>query len=513
MSARNRDGALIGVLLLLGAIPLFNLMGVPAFVDEGAQLQLIWRALEAGEWLAPVAYGKPLEVWPMVPLMHIGGEPLAAIRAVHVLAGMIGAVLVYQLARRMAGRWTASTCAILFVLCPFVVYLERLALADILLCTLGLWVMLCVANFLQVPAWKHSAVLAVALVIGAVCKLPVGFVLLDTMPLAVMLMPREQRRALMEGQVLRRALAAHAPAIVLALLVFGMAFIRMRRGLVPGFGLQDLIAIGAGPQYDIAATIGVARPTLAGELAAQLSWPVLLLALPGLAVSAFQPDWRPRWLLATGLLPLLAIGLIPRFWYARYLLFTLPPLIICSVLGWRAITQRIPRFGRSLAAAILAVCAVLLGRQSALLVFEPSNARWSALDRFQYFEGWSSGYGFPEAARYVLRAAPPRTTIYSLDGPGAYQLRNYLPLQWGSRVSPVLYGHNGAQLRTAEQRADNLLGCASAWLIVPEPLLQYYMDSDFGRAWAQQLRLRRLVAFDKPGARTQLALYEITRAP
>ena len=55
------------------------------------QLGWIWRVIDAGEWLQPLGDGKPLEAWPLVPLVRLGLHPLTAARAMHVVAGMIGA--------------------------------------------------------------------------------------------------------------------------------------------------------------------------------------------------------------------------------------------------------------------------------------------------------------------------------------------------------------------------------------------------------------------------------------
>jgi len=60
------------------------------------------------------------------------------------------------------------------------------------------------------------------------------------------------------------------------------------------------------------------------------------------------------------------------------------------------------------------------------------------VDRFQYFEGWSSGYGYPEAAKFVLEPPGAPLMIYSLDGHSAYQLLTYLPAAWTSRVKTNL---------------------------------------------------------------------------
>ena len=174
-------------------------MALPAFEDEGSQLRSIWRLIEANEWLQPLGEGKPLEAWLMVPLVRLGGEQLAAIRALHVLVGIVGAVLTYRLGLRITDRWAALACGALFAICPFVVYLQRLALSDILLCTAGIWVLLNVISFAESPSRVRAALLALSLVLAAFCKFPVGFVFLFSLPLALALMPAGQLRRLLLG--------------------------------------------------------------------------------------------------------------------------------------------------------------------------------------------------------------------------------------------------------------------------------------------------------------------------
>ena len=521
---RHRNDLLpVLALALLGSFAFVRLMALPAFEDEGTQLRGMWRLIEAGEWLRPLGEGKPLEAWLMAPLARLGGQPLAAIRALHVLAGMIGAVLTYRLARRLADRWAAFTCGVLFALCPFVVYLQRLALSDIFLCTAGIWVLVSTLELIQFPKWTRAAALAASLVLAAFCKFPVGFVFLASMPLALVLLPSHERRTLLHwsrgsGDVpggdrpaLAKMLAAYAPVALLALVVAVVAIVRLGRGQPPGFGLQDLVGVGMGQYQDIATAMGVHRPNLVDELTTQLSWPVVALALIGLAASALSRDWRLRWLIAVGALPMLGIGLLARFWYSRYLLFTLPPLIIAAVSGWRRLSQHAGQLRLPVELAVLIVCAGFMGHQSALLILDPAAASWSPVDRFQYFEGWTSGYGYPEAARFVLEARDAPQTIYSLDGHSAYQLRNYLPAQWGSRVRPIFYGPDGKVLLSEAARWENLLNSTPAWIIIPEPLLQTYLDSSFGRMNSGQISPRRIALFDKPGSRTRLAIYEVTQ--
>jgi 4-amino-4-deoxy-L-arabinose transferase-like glycosyltransferase len=499
------------VLLLLASVAFAHLLALPVFADEANQLRWVWRVIDAGEWLQPLGDGKPLEAWPLVPLVRLGLHPLTAARAMHVGAGMLGVVLTYRLARQLSDRTSAFISGGLFATCPFVVYLERLALSDMFMCVAGIWVLASVIAFTASPTWRHSFVVAMALVVAALCKLPVGFVFLISMPIALLLMPAAERRRLLRAPDLAKVLAAHAPATLFALLVLGVAALRMRRGQSPGFGLQDLFGVGMGHYPDIAASMGVPRPRLFDELTAQLSWPVTVIGLLGLTFGALLNDWRQRWLLAMGAVPMLAIGLLATFWFSRYLLFTLPPLIVCAVCGWRSLPLRTNAIRLPLELAALAVCVGFMSYQSARIIFDPSSANWSRVDRFQYFEAPGSGFGFAAAARFVLESPAAPRMIYSLDGYSAQQLLSYLPANWRGRVKPIYYGDHGEPLRSDEARLENLFKRTPVWLIVPEQLLPDDLAANFGRPNPEQIKLRQMAAFDKPGLHTRLAIYEVVR--
>jgi hypothetical protein len=159
----------------------------------------------------------------------------------------------------------------------------------------------------------------------------------------------------------------------------------------------------------------------------------------------------------------------------------------------------------------VSVCVGFMGYQSALIVFDPAAARWSPVDRFQYFEGWSSGYGYPEAAKFVLETPNAPLMIYSLDGHSAYQLLTYLPAAWKSRVKPIFYGQDGKALNSEDARLANLLSRTPAWIIISEQLLQGYLDSSFGRINLDHINLRQIASFDKPGSHARLAIYAVSR--
>lgn len=509
ISRYPQDWLPIAALLLLGSLAFIRLLALPAFEDEGTEMRWIWRVIEAGEWLQPLADGKPLEVWPMVPLVRLGLHPLTAMRALNVLAGMAGAVLTYLLARQLGDRTTAFVCGACFAICPFVVYLQRLALAETFLCVAGIWALVSVLQFMRSPTTWHAVLVAASLFLVAFCKFPVGFIFLILMPLAFATMPAAERRNLLRQPALTRVLAAHVPVLLLALVVAVVATVQVWRGQAPGFGLTILAGVGMGRFQGIAKAFGVPGTSLTGELAAQLSWPVVVIGGIGIGASLIVGDWRQRWLVAVGAVPMLGMALLAKFWYPRYLLFTLPPLIIGAVLGWRSLAPRFGRYGYPLELGVLAICVGLLGRQSALLILDPRAANWSQVDRVSYFEGWSSGYGYREAANFILASPDVPPMIYSLDGHSSYQLRTYLPPEWTGRVKPIIYGEDGKVLRVQTARLENLLANLPAWIVISEQLLPGYLNSSFGPG-AEKINLRQIAKFDKPGTRAQLAIYVVT---
>ncbi len=495
-------------LAMLASLAFVHLAAIPVFEDEGTEMRWVFQILDSGRWLEPLLVGKPLEGWLPVPLAWLGLPALPVMRSLHVIAGVAATLLTYRVARQLAPRAPALAAAALYALCPFVVYLQRFALPDGTLALSSIWVPWCALRFVDAPLPRRAAWLAVALLAAALSKLPVGFVCALDLPLALLLMPRAGRQRLLQGTARRRLLAAHAPVALLAVAVCVTALVRAAHGQIPGFGLQDLLGIGLGGYDSISAAMSLPRPTLLGELCAQLTPAVVLIGIIGLIAGAHRGDWRQRWLLLLGAVPMLGIGLLSAFWYSRYLLFTLAPLGIVAVLGWYRLAQSSRYWRRAIELLPLLTVAVLMGSQSWRLIRSPADARWSAVDRFQYFEGWGSGYGYPEAARYLLGAAPAPAAVFALDGHSACQLASYLPRAWQHRVRTIYEGPHGERLTTIDARRANLVLAGAAWLIVPQPLLQRDLESSFGQVDPVDSRL--LAQFRKPGARASLGIYAVT---
>jgi len=474
------------LLVFIGGLAFVRLRMLPPFVDEAVHYWWILRALEAGEWLRPLNVGKPLEAWLAAPLVYLGGDPLVIMRSLHVLAGLIAVLLTFQIAEWVtSSRTGALASAVLVALCPFVVYLERMALAEIYLCAGCLLVTLTTLRFWQKPNKRRAAVLGLALLSAAFTKFPIGFIFAAWLPLVFVFASPEERQRLLRPQEVFIALAPISTLLGSVLLI---ALVRSLQGLSPGFGLGLLQRQSSG--VEIGTSLGQNLIRLIYETEAQLRWPVLLLGGFGVALGLISGNRYQRWLAVTGLLPWLGLLLIAREWSSRYLLFSIPVLLIGAVGGWALVLRN-----QWVKGFLLAIPLLYFAHQSALLVLNPPAARWSESDRWAYISGWPSGYGYVEAARYLCSSGST-LPVHALEVGTAMQLALSLPSECQIEVRQ-LHVVDGRPIPPEERRVLFLENCP-ALLITPDAL----DPSD-----ELQAHVQYIAGFEKPGSQAQVTLY------
>ena len=121
---------------------LVNLTSIPVFVDEAIYIR--WSQVmkaEATLRFLPLSDGKqPLAMWLTIPLLKYVSDPLIAGRLVSIFAGvgsMVGlAFLTFLLFDSLL---LASLSSLIYVILPFTMFFDRMALVDSLLAMFGIW--------------------------------------------------------------------------------------------------------------------------------------------------------------------------------------------------------------------------------------------------------------------------------------------------------------------------------------------------------------------------------------
>jgi 4-amino-4-deoxy-L-arabinose transferase-like glycosyltransferase len=209
-------------------------------------------------------------------------------------------------------------------------------------------------------------------------------------------------------------------------------------------------------------------------------------------------------LLAWAILPIFAQLLLARYhWYPRYIVAFGPPLMLLAAIVLLRLADYLIKVSRerlkwSGAFGVFAVGVFALATVaptwniSQALITDPINAPMSAKDRWQYVEGWPSGYGMEESISYIRELAAQNSVLLFIDQ---------------DNVTPEIYFHyrldhlRGWIMYARTDRTNwnvrNFQGERNSYYITtvqPPKIIQPY--------------LKEMKIFSKPGGQTSMAIYK-----
>ncbi|MGE0454583.1 MAG: ArnT family glycosyltransferase [Vicinamibacteria bacterium] len=400
------------VLVLLGAcvgVRLTGLETLPIFIDEAIHIGWASQLAEEGTLDGPLRDGKVLQAALLAGILPSSARPLRAARTVSVAVGALGLAATAWLGSLLFGPHVGVVAAAFYLLCPFTLAYDRMALADTYLSTLASLSLALAVRLARRPRRGTALALGLGLA-GCVLAKVTGAIVLLLPPLALLLLGRGGRRR---------------PAIL-----FGLA--SATAALIAGFPFVHFLQ--RSEQLDKANLVGTGRlevaaqnfRTLGSWLLDYLTLPLLTLGILGLLLGLAYRRRETLLLALAAALPLLIFASLSVHWYPRYVLFAVPPLLVAAarglvvlgILGRRALHGR-ARLPLLLALGLAAASPASVAFD-ARLVLDPPSAPWPEVESFQYVYGFSSGYGCVElVARLRSEAERQPGGILVLDDASA----------------------------------------------------------------------------------------------
>ncbi len=403
-------GGVVGIAFLVTR--LFHLAALPMFIDESIYLYWARRIVTDGRFWRPLADGKSLQVWVLATVVPWVGDPLWWGRAVSVCVGGIGAWAAWAIACRLQGERAGLLAAGLYVLCPFALFHDRMVLADGFVSTAAALTLLATLALLESPSILRGAMLGLALAACVLSKMP-GLLMWAIPLFAVVGLGRPAR--------LWRALGI-AFGLAIALSAFPVWYFFENSAQV-----REQAALG-----DAGGPMAVAAPnltTLAGWMWDYWTPGVCAIFLVVTVVAIRQRNRDDLLLAACALWPPLVFALASRSWFPRYVFpSTIPALVLVALALSRLVAQaRGLRHGWLLAVSAAAALTIPAIRFDAALLDAPDRAPFPAIDRLQYVEGWTAGYGRDDIAR-ALESALAESPDGLLVGVGGATRHAWRPL-------------------------------------------------------------------------------------
>lgn len=443
------------------ALRLPGLVSLPIFNDEAThlrQVQLIRRAPLQNAFLSLSDPKPPLPPW----LLALGGglssDPLLAGRLVSVLLGFLTLLatigLCFELAQWRKPQSDSHRATLMFVflaavftiLCPYIAFNERMALADppfLLASVAAAWMSLRARRLLDAQLSLARGLLVAALPLGlimgaALLSRQVVSCMLWVLPFLALLVGKSDgglRRLRVAGLWLAVSvviasviwvpvvlhgiahdLAAHWP-VIKERVVYHSDYSRPLSLPERVVQIKKNIASVFVPTANGQLTITDIRQGLANQVNTGWYWcyltpPVFLLSLVSLVYLAIRKQGRVALFLvcylATMVAPFILVG--TRF-YSRHLLYGVIPLLVA--LAWM-VTDLLLWGGRfiknervRIVGGVGAVGLLLLpsARQILLQDCQPSRQTMTLDDRIQHLTGWPAGYASMRAVQYVKNLA------------------------------------------------------------------------------------------------------------
>lgn len=414
--------ALLALTVVYLAFRLPHLTLQPIFADEAIYIRWaqVIRAEQTLRFL-PLSDGKtPLFMWFMIPLFKLIKDPLLAGRMLSVISGFFTLLGVFFLSKKVFNGRTAFWAGLLYAITPYTVFFDRMALVDSMLAAFTIWSVY-FAVWLVKNMRLDLAMILGYLMGGAMLTKTPGMFNLLLLPLTIIGFKRDKLKT--GKYALVRLIVLWGVAIGIALVMYNV----LRLG--PNFHM--LSARNADYIFSPAELIG--RPLdpfiphfhdVSDWFPKLFTWPILVSVILGIIYIGYglwKQFFQGRYLLRTvvllwAVLPLLVNMVFLRTFTARYLLTSIPLLLVIAGFG---VTKLLPPLAYVKKLPLALVLIVLLPLPlyfNYQLLNYPDKAPLPKAERKGYFEEWTAGYGLPDIAKFLQEKSKARRVVVGTEG-------------------------------------------------------------------------------------------------
>ncbi len=402
----------IGLIVFYFISRLVNLTKLPIFTDEAIYIRWSQIGSRDASWrfISLVDGKQPLFTWiMMVYLKIIKLDPLVVGRFVSVTAGFASLVGIWLLTKELFKKnGIAFIAAFLYIVSPFSLMYDRLALYESLVSAFYIWNLYLAVVLVKNPRLDLAMIMGLTLGAGMLNKSS-GFLSLYLLPFTLLLFD-------WKGKDAKKRLLRWAFYVLCAAFLSQIYYSVLR--LSPLFSMiktKNAVFV-----YPFNEWIQHPLRFLRGNLNGLLDWTMNYLTIPIfvsalLSAAAIVKNFRQKALLIIWwIVPLVGLALFGRVLYPRYVLFMSMPLFILSAI---TIYWIIMRFGKKVIGPVL--ISVFLFQSiilSYFIVTNPVDAPLPLSERMQLLDDWPAGGGIAELNTFIgMKAKAGKLTVYT-DG-------------------------------------------------------------------------------------------------
>src|SRR3990167_10345755 len=322
---------------------LVNLNLIPIFTDEA--IYTFWAQValnDPAQRFISLQDGKqPLFIWLAAFLQRLVSDPLIASRLVSVFAGFGSIIGIYLLAKELFSEKVAKIAAVLYLILPFTLLYDKLALFDSLLTMFGIYAVLFTVKMVKDPRLDLALLNGFAIGAALITKSSGSF-FLYLLPFSLILFDFSKRGW---KQKLARWIGFSAVTFVIAQSIYNslrlspLFYIIERKNYEFIRPLSEVIKDPSLHFYSNA-------QSLLGWLISYIGVFLFIILLSAVFYGISQKDRRVFYLSIIFLVPFIAESLFNQILYPRFILFYLPPVILAVSWGFVNFMGVSPKWNR-----------------------------------------------------------------------------------------------------------------------------------------------------------------------
>lgn len=400
-----------GFTALYFVMRLTNLTKLPIFTDEAIYIRWSQIGSRDANWrfISMVDGKQPLFTWILMVLLRIIRDPLFAGRFVSVMAGFGTTVGIWFTAYELfKNKKIAFASSLLYILIPFGLMYDRMALYDSLSATMSIWSLYLAILLARKPRLDVALLLGVALGLGVLNK-STGLLSVYMLPGTLLLFDWTKKERV------KRLCGWVGLALVAAFISEAMYSILRLSPLYAMVEQKDAVFV-----YTFAQWKTHPFNFLYGNIRGLFDWAVHYLTWPIFVTSLLAGlsfwKWPREKLLLLGwwFAPFFALALDGRVLYPRFILFMVLPLMILAAVGlvwiWEHFKGSIWRW------ALIVLLFVGSVYTDFYIITNPLYAPIPEADAGQYIDDWPSGWGVSQINAFLIDAATKGKVSVYTDG-------------------------------------------------------------------------------------------------
>ena len=414
----NHRGLIITLILAFFylATRLYHLVNFPIFCDEAIYIRWsqVIKSLPS-LWWVPLSDGKqPLFMWLASISLRLVPDPLLAGRLVSVLAGLGEMVAIYWLSKIIFDKKTAIWSAVLYLLIPFFLFFNRLALVDSLLSFSISVSFLAGIKLAETNHYKWAFLLGISMGMGWLTKSP-GEIFLILVPLSSLLWYLKQQ-ATFSVKILKKSEFWFFAGYLILSMAMALAIYSILR-FAPVFYMISrrnkdyLWGWSALWQHPLDPLLPHLRDTWR-YYNHYLTRPILLAASIGLICLLKQRRWMLISILAIWWLPVIPMAAMAKVFTARYILYSAIPLLLLASIG----LSWLSKLGRWALLLMVSIILVSLLHFDGPLWFQPWKTPLPADEYKGYLSDWTAGEGIRQIAEYLRQRPVEERIVVATEG-------------------------------------------------------------------------------------------------